>query len=310
MPKSIEWLEVATLSSGMPLRLPVHKIVGEGKGPVLGLTATIHGDEILPIEIIRQVFKRVDEKALKGTVLAMPVCNPLAVQNLMRPNPGDKLNLNRVFPGDPNGYLSERIAYTITEKFLKRVNYLVDFHSGASRSIADYMFVFKDRDFGLAFGLENNYAGSPPDGSSLKAAEALGVTATTVELGGMDIACTSYVEKGVKGVLNVMKHTGMLQGSTSLPKEQRIFSRKTTLRPGVGGLLYSRVFAEDIGRTYPKGEVMGEVISPYTFETVEELKAPYGKNLLIHVPAFTTMFEAGEYAYQLADMDGAEIIRR
>ena len=95
----MSWLPVTTLASGFELRLPVHVITGAQPGPTLGITAGIHGDEYLPIEAIRRVVEQLDPAQLSGTVLAIPVVNPLAIEAQTRHTPIDMQNLNRVFPG-------------------------------------------------------------------------------------------------------------------------------------------------------------------------------------------------------------------
>src|ERR1051325_3328 len=98
--KSFEWLPITTLASGMDLRLPIHRVVGAQPGPTLGITAGIHGDEYLPIEVVRQLIQQLDPAQLSGTIVAIPVVNPLAIESQTRNTPIDMNNLNRVFPGD------------------------------------------------------------------------------------------------------------------------------------------------------------------------------------------------------------------
>ena len=314
MSGEIEHFEVAKLASGMVLRLPLHRLEGAAKGPVLGITAAIHGDEVLPIEIIRQLLQRIDKTALRGRILMLPVANPLAFESCSRSTPVDMLNLNRIFPGSPNGWLSERIANVICEQFMSKVNFYLDIHSGGNKGLVDFAFICSDRQYALSLGLESYHSvGSLPNGlpsgTSLKAAQDYGVEGTAMELGGSDISYTLFVEKGVRAVLNLLRHLKMLDGSPILPKEQRIFTNKAVLRTSSGGILYSKVGFEDLGSIFPKGTLLGEVISPYDFEVQEQLTAPFDENLLLHVPSMTTVFEAGEFAFQVGDMKGAEVLR-
>jgi len=310
MPTEVKQLEVAKLASGIPLHVPLHRLVGKQKGPILGMTATIHGDDILPIEIIRESLSAIDPLLLCGSVYAIPVANPLGFATLSRNTPADSINLNRVFPGNSSGWLSERLAHLISTEFIAKLDYLVDFLGGGIRGISDWGVIFREKAFALAFGLANyQYVDSPPKGTSLGTAYKLGVkAATTIELGGSDISKNTFVQKGVRGILNVLKHTGMLKGTLELPKEQCIFTRKAVLRLGTGEILRSTVTTADIGHILPQGKILGEVISPLDFRLLETIRAPFRRNLLVHVPSAIGVFQAAEFAYQVGDMDGAEVI--
>jgi predicted deacylase len=77
-----KWLPVTTMPDGSDLRLPLHVVKGARLGPTLGLTAAVHGTEVtLSIGTIRRVLDLLDPAESSGTVMAVPVCNPLGVGN-------------------------------------------------------------------------------------------------------------------------------------------------------------------------------------------------------------------------------------
>lgn len=155
MPTTLRWLDVSTLASGMTLRLAVHEIVGaKGDGPTLGVSALIHGDEIVGTEVVRRLAGLIRPKALRGHVVLLPVANPLAFEALTRPMPlaVEVGNLNRVFPGDPTGDLVGRLAATITREFVQPLTHLVDLHGGGTHPVVDYGISLHNLAFGLAFG--------------------------------------------------------------------------------------------------------------------------------------------------------------
>src|SRR3990172_1479174 len=83
----LRWIEVATLATGAPLRVPVHEVDGGAAGPCLGVSALLHGDEVTGPEVVRRVLDGVDPENLRGRLRLVPVANPLAFQTLTRVTP-------------------------------------------------------------------------------------------------------------------------------------------------------------------------------------------------------------------------------
>ena len=114
--KKIGYLKIAKMADGSYLKIAVHVIVGSRPGLKLALISTIHGQETLGIDIIKEIVSTIDHTELSGTLVAIPVANPLAYQNGTYCTPlfaMDTLNLNHGFPGNIEGYLNEKIAYKI-----------------------------------------------------------------------------------------------------------------------------------------------------------------------------------------------------
>jgi len=104
------------------------------------------------------VLNQLDPSQLKGTVVALPVASPLAYEALSRSTPLDMTNLNRVFPGSPNGLLTEQIAHAIATHFGPQLNFLVDMHSGGIFPTVDYVYLSKvDPELAFAFGFDVLY---------------------------------------------------------------------------------------------------------------------------------------------------------
>ena len=102
----INTFPVCTLASGAPLSLSTLIIDGRQDRPRVGISATIHGDEIEGLLILRELWRTIAPDDLAGSLWLMPVANPLALETLTRNTPLDMLDLNRVFPGVPDGWLS------------------------------------------------------------------------------------------------------------------------------------------------------------------------------------------------------------
>ena len=88
---------------------------GHGDGPTLAVLAGVHGDEYEGIRAIPRIFRALDQADLRGRLIAVPVCNVPAYRTATRSSPIDGLNLARVFPGDPRGTVTQRIAHVVTE---------------------------------------------------------------------------------------------------------------------------------------------------------------------------------------------------
>lgn len=302
--KTLEWLPVTTLANGMELRLPVHRITGAHPGPVLGITAGIHGDEYLPIEIVRQIVQQTDPAQLHGSIIAIPVVNPLAIESQTRNTPMDMLNLNRVFPGDANGWITEQLAAVVCEKFLPQIQYLVDLHAGGAQPIVDYVYIQNDEEMSRAFGFPALYRPPHPfEGTLTDVAQKQNVRCVVVEVGGGMIENDIYIERGVRGVNNVIKYLKMLPGNPIVPAKQTVVTDMRVIRPHFGGLLYPGLKFPDIGTVIPKDTLLGTVINPYTFETLEEIRSPFERGLVILIrPAITKVYP-GDYAYMIANAD-------
>ena len=104
---SIRNIQVCKLLNGYDLSLALHEFSCNKPGPTLGLSATMHGDEDLPIEILRQISLELENLDFKGRVLILPVANPPALGTFTRNNPIDMTNLNRVFPGSEAVHLPQ-----------------------------------------------------------------------------------------------------------------------------------------------------------------------------------------------------------
>jgi predicted deacylase len=254
------------------------------------------------------VITNIDVSELKGRIKAIPVVNPLAFEAITRNTPLDMLNLNRVVPGNRAGWLTEKLAAVIREEYLPGIDYLIDLHAGGHHGWVDYL-IMEDRDASLASGSDYIYLGPGPKGSLKDAAKGAGVRAwSTFEFGGIDCKSGPMVEKGVRCTLNLMKYWGMLPGNLELPPRQYIMHEKTVLRSTHGGLLYHDWEHAAIGRQVPKGTVLGRVVSPYTFEILEEIRAPYEQNIVFHIRAHDGLLHPGDYVFQCGDMNQTEIV--
>ena len=225
--KASAWLEVSPRADGSDWRLPFLYVIGGTAGPTLLVLGAVHGDEYEGVETIPEVFRRVASDALRGALVMVPICNVPAYESVLRSSPIDGLNLARVFPGDPNGTLTQRIAYWIGQKLIQPADFVIDLHSGGVTAEIPSLigFTHSDDELGrrsragaLAFGASVIWEHPPPmpPGRTLSAATDFGVPAVYTEAVGGGYAHPSDVSCFTTGVINVMKHLDMLDGQPQL----------------------------------------------------------------------------------------------
>ena len=299
--RSLARFPVAILSSGHIVELVVHRVQGTPGGTRLGVVAGIHGDEPLGIEIVRRLVLELQQGSFEGELLALPVANPCALSTLTRTTPVDAANLNRVFPGSPHGTLTEQVAHVLCSELVERCDCLIDIHSGGNLATVDYLYVGQDVALAKTFGCELLYRGPAPPGSLAAHAETLGVRALIVELGGGQQRNEHFVRKGVRGIQNVMKQLGMLPGRPELPPTQVVVSELADLKPHQGGLMLSRYGPEQLGQAVGAGQELARVVSPYSFDVLEEINAPFEPSLLVLVREALTKVEPGDFGFMVAN---------
>lgn len=305
--KTFREIPVTTLANGHRLALPVHEINGHYPGPTLGMTALIHGDELLPNVIFRKLWQELDPAQLRGKIIMIPVANPLALESFTRNTPLDMSNLNRVFPGAADGMFTDQLAHIIMEQFVPGLDYLVDWHAGGTFPVVDYVFMSPGAPtLAHAFGLPVIYDGPIFEGALANLTEKQGIPTIVIEIGGGALRDTMYIELGLRGAYNVLKELDMLDGDPIVPDEQILVKQLATIRPNTGGVLYPEVGLDHLGKVVPGGSVLGRVISPYTFDELEVLEAPFERSLLVLVRATPTRVNPGDYAFMAANPDASK----
>lgn len=324
------WLPVTTLNDGSELRLPLHVLKGRRPGPTLGLTALIHGDEPLPsVPIIRRVLELIDPAELSGTVMAVPVCNPMAAGVLARNSPLDGANLNAAFaetPADatvqPTRIVSEQIAGVLVESLLPQLNYHIDFHAGDD-GLAVHMVEFTDdpestamaRAFNMPILLRDEWGANQFWGASARA----GAKVIVAECGGGGLLYPQWFERGVRGVLNVMRQLRMLPGAVEPPPRQYVVDNThghhrnlVLLRQREGGILLPHPTLN--AQTSFDGEpvtgipYLAQLLNPYDLTLRETYASPFARTLLLAAAVGPAWRTAGDTVYILADADAAEVL--
>lgn len=304
-----DWIDIATMATGLDLRVAAHVIEGAHDGPTVGITAGIHGDELLPVEVVRQVVQAIDPATLHGRVIAVPLMNPLAFETLTRHTPHDMHNLNRVFPGDADTWLSEVLAARLTEYLVPQLDALLDLHSGGALPTVDYVYALNDLELSRSFLFPTMYRGSSYPGSfGTHVIQATGKPVVVAEIGGGGQFDDTYLDRGVAGVQNALRKLGALEGEVVEAPRQTLLTKMKIVRPRHGGILDPVIRAERLGDEVAGGTLLGVTRNPQTFEVLEEFRAPFERTLLVLVRGTISKVHAGDYAYMLGDLGSAEVL--
>ncbi len=230
---------------------PVVIVNGTQPGPRLCISAGVHGDEYEGMEAARRVVRHTDPATLRGALVAVPCLNLAAFETATRMSNLDGLNLNRVFPGDPAGSPSRRLAAAFLGVVIREVDALVDLHTGGSfGEIAPITIVQSGYEtlaggLGQAIGHELLWMGGDWGGTARISALQAGKAAVTVEVGGGGGCHEETIAAHVDGVRRAMRYLGMIDGTPTMRREYRIVSG-TFDRAAAGGFF--------LGRARPGGE--------------------------------------------------------
>jgi predicted deacylase len=204
------------------VNMPVHVVHGRAPGPVLLVCATIHGDEINGVEIIRRLLSHKFIDRCKGTLITIPVINVYGFVSKSRYLP-DRRDLNRSFPGSESGSMASRLAHVVMTQIIPHCTHIVDLHSGAvnRENLPQIRAKLSDepeiealaRAFGVPVILDSNLL----EGSFRAAAHALEIPALLYEAGEALRFNEVAIRAGVRGVLNIMTALGM----RARPKKHR-----------------------------------------------------------------------------------------
>jgi len=253
------------LFEGIPVDTPVLVMNGRYPGPVLCLTAAVHGDELNGIEIVRRVLHDLDPQKLSGAVIGVPIVNLQAFRRGSRYLP-DRRDLNRYFPGNPDGSAASRIAHSFFTSIVRHCDALVDLHTG-SFDRANLPQLRADlRDPGVVtltqgFGATVIINSAPAEGTLRRAATDAGVPTVTLEAGGPSRLEIEEVSHGVKGIETLLNTLGMVRKVSLWGDPEPVYYRSTWVRANRGGILLSEV---DLGRRVRAGDLLGTITDPIT----------------------------------------------
>ena len=243
-------LPISESYSGMTVKVQVHIRRAPEDGPVVFVTAALHGDELNGTGAVRHLIQDDNFNLTRGAVIFIPVLNLLAFDRHSRYLP-DRRDLNRSFPGSATGSLASRMASIIFNEIVPRCDYGIDLHTASIRrtnypNVRADLTLPKVRWLAESFGSEITIDSKGPQGSFRREACRAGCPTIIMEGGEVWKVEPSIVETAVRGVKNVFRKLEMLDGSIKKPAYQVVIKKSKWIRAERGGFLHFHVKPGDI----------------------------------------------------------------
>lgn len=284
---------------GAPWRVPLIIVKGLKKGPTLGVTAAIHGDELNGISTIFKLIDEIDPKKMAGTLVLAPICNvPGYLMNQRAFSDG--YDLNRIMPGKEVGKPSDLYAFHFVNKIVKKFDYLLDLHT-ASHGRVNSLYIRADIDSDetrtLAY-LQNPQiiVKKADETGTLRAwANDHNIPTITIEIGNPNAFQHSLIDETLEGIVNTMKHFEMLEGEVQdMVTDATICDHSFWYYSSKGGIV--DVFPK-LTDEIKKGQVIAKVYDVFG-QVKETIKATregvvIGKNIRPNCDAGTRILHLG-----------------
>ncbi len=258
-------LTLPSLHSDTSINMPVHVIHGRKDGPVLFLSAAIHGDEINGVEVIRRILNLPSINRLRGTLLAVPVVNAFGFDMHSRYLP-DRRDLNRCFPGRELGTLAGRLANIFMTEVVARADLGIDLHTAAIHrdnfpQIRADLNDLQLKALAHAFLTPVLLHSAPPMGSLRYAAAQESVPVMVYEAGEALRFDEVSIRVATRGIINVMRELGMLTKPkrASKTKPSALLRSSSWVRASRSGILRAQV---KLGDMLNKGDILGLISDP------------------------------------------------
>jgi predicted deacylase len=256
----------AAVGTAAAVEMPVVVINGSRPGPTVCVTGGVHGGEYPGIEAAIRVSRSLTPQAVRGAVIVVPIVSVAAFQRrAIYINPMDGVNINRVFPGNPAGTITEVMAATLFREAVAQSDALIDLHGGdLVEALVPFTLYYQSgnpqvdeasRKMAEVFGIRYIVRSLAIRGGSYQAAAAMGKPAILAESGMQGILDEPSVQVHVRGILNVLKQLGVLEGAPEPTAQPVHFPQSAWLAAEDGGIFYPAV---SIGQEVEKGQVVGE----------------------------------------------------
>lgn len=243
-------LSIGNMSDGTPIRVPIVLISGKQPGKTFYLQAISDGNELNGIAVVHKILRTITPSELRGNLIVVPIVNVHAFHAKQAYSPVDSVKMNRCFPGRAEGTSSQRIAYHLFQKAIQHADYCIDLHQGGVQPMIDEVRVRVGekhqlhtaclelaRIFGIGYILDQK----GPKGQLAQAAPDIGIPTIDPELGGTHGWDNKSIKKGIRGIQNVLKHYGFIEGKPDIPAQQTVVNRFVTVLSDKGGFVYYKV---------------------------------------------------------------------
>ncbi len=268
------------LFASAPVSTPVLVVNGALPGPTLCLTAAVHGDELNGVEIVRRIMHDLVPGKMSGVIIGIPIVNVQGFRRGSRYLP-DRRDLNRYFPGNPNGSAAARIAHSLFTNVIVHCDALVDLHTGSFErvNLPQIRADLRNQDvvtLTQGFGAMVILHSSPAVGTLRFAATKAGIPTVTLEAGGPSQLDLNDVNHGVKGLETLISTLGMVRERRLWSNPEPVYYHSSWVRADSGGILIADV---SLGSTVRKGDVLGTITDP-TSNARSEVRSPYSGRII------------------------------
>lgn len=255
------WLHLVSDGFGESIHIPVVIARGMEEGPVLGVTAAIHGNELNGIPVIQRLIRNLDPRVLRGTIIGALTLNVPGLM-LHQRQFNDGTDLNRIAPGRPDGNVSEIYIHRLVQRLLPSLDYLIDLHTAsAGRVNSWYIRADMDREATARMARLQNpdiiLHNRANDGTFRGTACSMGIEAITLELRDPHIFQFDVIGDALRGVENVLVDLNMIESNGPRKVQPTVYCPDSSwLYSDDGGILNIPV---KIGQVLERGQKMAEL---------------------------------------------------
>jgi uncharacterized protein len=285
--------------------IPVIVINGTKPGPMLALVAGSHGTEYASIVALQKLAQSADPSGISGTLIVVPLVNVASfTQKVPHLNPVDGKNMNRFYPGKPEGTQTDRASWAIAKQVVEKCDYLIDLHGGdLDENLRRYSYwanTGKDfldatsRAMVLAFGLDHIIIQdfrAPGAGTLTRFAAQLGKPCVTAEAGHAGTTKSEDVDVLIQGCWNVMRHLKMLPGKAAPVEHPLWIGRLSVVVSEQDGVFYPLIGPE----AYVKQGMKIGYVTDYFGNKIWAATAPVS-GVVVYIGAVPSMKKGGTVA--------------
>lgn len=284
-------VHVADYLDNSPVSIPVLTMGGQVDGPTVYIQAGMHGDESTGIEVAQRFVKTLDPAKLRGNLVYVPVANLPSHMTRTRGFLHEErwlMDMNRLWPGRADGLLTERLANIFFEQFVSQADFTIDMHTALDGcDIIPFTYVWPADDtsgtmaervrLAKAFGAPvyfhkraSKFGTSDVARSLNMQADAIGAKVVLVEMGESRRVAGRFVETGVKGLTNIFRQAGLLEGKPELPANPIELQGFAVVHANRGGGLRVHV---DLHEQVKKGQTIAEIVDLFG-DSIETIASP------------------------------------